>query len=242
MKLSIIIPCKNESGNILELYRLITDILGKIKYELIFVDDGSNDDTLDILKKLYNDDVKHIKILSFSRNFKMEAAVLFLDDSLARIRAGKANARILDAVRVEYYGSMTPLSGVASITTPDARTIAIQPWEKAMIREIERAIMASEVGITPENNGEIIRLCIPPLTEDRRKALVKQAKQEGEDAKISVRNARRDAIDQLKKAIKDGLPEDAEKDAEANVQKAHDRFIKEIDEKVALKEKEIMTV
>ena len=173
---------------------------------------------------------------------KMEAAVLFLDDSLARIRAGKASVRILDPVRVEYYGSMTPLSGVASITTPDARTIAIQPWEKAMIREIERAIMASEVGITPENNGEIIRLCIPPLTEDRRKALVKQAKQEGEDAKISVRNARRDAIDGLKKEIKNGLAEDVEKDAENEVQKIHDRYIKKVEELLSAKEREIMTV
>ena len=173
---------------------------------------------------------------------KMEAAVLFLDDSLARIRAGKANARILDAVRVEYYGSMTPLSGVASITTPDARTIAIQPWEKAMIREIERAIMASEVGITPENNGEIIRLCIPPLTEDRRKALVKQAKQEGEDAKISVRNARREGVDKLKKAVKEGLPEDEQKNGEEKLQKLHDKYIKNIDDLFAAKEKEIMTV
>ena len=173
---------------------------------------------------------------------KMEAAVLFLDDSLARIRAGKASVRILDPVRVEYYGSMTPLSGVASITTPDARTIAIQPWEKAMIREIERAIMASEVGITPENNGEIIRLSIPPLTEDRRKALVKQAKQEGEDAKISIRNARRDAIDGLKKEIKNGLAEDVEKDAENEVQKIHDRYIKKVEELLSAKEREIMTV
>jgi ribosome recycling factor len=137
---------------------------------------------------------------------------------------------------------MTPLSGVASISTPDARTIAIQPWEKSLIREIEKAIMASEVGITPENNGELIRLCIPPLTEERRKGLVKQAKQEGEDAKISIRNARRDAIDALKKSIKDGMPEDVEKDAEADVQKVHDKFIKRIDEMVAEKEKEIMTV
>jgi ribosome recycling factor len=110
---------------------------------------------------------------------KMECALLFLDEQLARIRAGKANPRILDGIKIEYYGAMTPLSGVASISTPDARTIAIQPWEKGLIREIEKAIMASEVGITPENNGEMIRLSIPPLTEERRKGLVKQAKQEG---------------------------------------------------------------
>ena len=173
---------------------------------------------------------------------KMECSLLFLDEQLARIRAGKANTRILDGIKIEYYGAMTPLSGVASISTPNARTIAIQPWEKGLIREIEKAIMASEVGITPENNGEMIRLSIPPLTEERRKGLVKQAKQEGEDAKISVRNARRDAIDALKKSIKDGMPEDVEKDAENEVQKLHDKFIKRIDDLVAVKEKEIMTV
>ena len=165
-----------------------------------------------------------------------------LDDALARIRAGKANVRILDAVRVEYYGQNVPLTNVASITTPDAKTIAIQPWEKGLIKDIEKAILNSEVGITPENNGEMIRLSIPPLTEDRRKLLVKQAKSEGEDAKISVRNIRRDAIDALKKAIKDGLAEDMEKDAESEVQKVHDKFIRKIDELVAAKEKEIMTV
>lgn len=173
---------------------------------------------------------------------KMEGALLHLDDSLAHIRAGKANVRILDPVRVDYYGSMTPLSGVATVTTPDARTISIQPWEKGMIAVIEKAILNSEVGITPENNGEIIRLTIPALTEERRKALVKQTRSEGEDAKISVRNARRDAIDGLKKEVKNGLAEDVEKDAENEVQKIHDKYIKKIDEMLAAKEKEIMTV
>ncbi|MBR3520122.1 MAG: ribosome recycling factor [Paludibacteraceae bacterium] len=173
---------------------------------------------------------------------KMEQSLLFLDDALARIRAGKANVRILDGVRVDYYGSVVPLSNVATITTPDAHTIAIQPWEKKLIPEIEKAIMASEVGITPENNGEIIRLGIPPLTEERRKTLVKQTRAEGEDAKISIRNARRDAIDGLKKEIKNGLAEDAEKDAEAEVQKIHDKFIKKVEDILAAKEKEVMTV
>lgn len=173
---------------------------------------------------------------------KMEGALLHLDDSLAHIRAGKANVRILDPIRVDYYGSLTPLSGVATVTTPDARTISIQPWEKGMIAVIEKAILNSEVGITPENNGEIIRLTIPALTEERRKALVKQTRSEGEDAKISVRNARRDAIDGLKKEIKNGLAEDVEKDAENEVQKIHDKYIKKIDEMLAAKEKEIMTV
>ncbi|MCP9612749.1 ribosome recycling factor [Coprobacter tertius] len=173
---------------------------------------------------------------------KMQMAVEFLDEALAHIRAGKANPRILDGVRVEYYGSTVPISNVATITTPDARTIAIQPWEKAMFKEIEKAIINSEVGITPENNGEIIRLGIPPLTEERRKTLVKQAKQEAENAKVSVRNARRDAIEGLKKAIKEGLPEDVEKDGETSVQKIHDKFVKKIDEMFAAKEKEILTV
>lgn len=173
---------------------------------------------------------------------KMEGALLHLDDSLAHIRAGKANVRILDPIRVDYYGSMTTLSGVATVTTPDARTISIQPWEKGMIAVIEKAILNSEVGITPENNGEIIRLTIPALTEERRKALVKQTRSEGEDAKISVRNARRDAIDGLKKEVKNGLAEDVEKDAENEVQKIHDKYIKKIDEMLAAKEKEIMTV
>lgn len=173
---------------------------------------------------------------------KMEGALLHLDDSLAHIRAGKANVRILDPIRVDYYGSLTPLSGVATVTTPDARTISIQPWEKGMIAVIEKAILNSEVGITPENNGEIIRLTIPALTEERRKTLVKQTRSEGEDAKISVRNARRDAIDGLKKEVKNGLAEDVEKDAENEVQKIHDKYIKKIDEMLAAKEKEIMTV
>ncbi|MCQ2351023.1 MAG: ribosome recycling factor [Paludibacteraceae bacterium] len=173
---------------------------------------------------------------------KMENAMAYLDETLARIRAGKANPRILDGIRVEYYGTPTPLTNVANVTTPDAKSIVVQPWEKSMLKEIEKAILASEVGITPENNGEIIRLGIPPLTEERRRQLSKQAKQEGEDAKIGIRNARRDAIDALKKAIKDGMPEDVEKDAEAEVQKIHDKFIKMVDDAVIAKDKEIMTV
>ena len=173
---------------------------------------------------------------------KMEMAVEYLDQALAHIRAGKANPKILDGIRVDYYGSAAPISNVANISVPDARTIAITPWEKSMFKVIEKAIINSELGITPENNGEVIRISIPPLTEERRKALVKQSKNEAEQAKISVRNARRDAIEGLKKAIKDGMPEDVEKDAEAKVQKIHDRFMKRIDEIFAAKEKEILTV
>lgn len=173
---------------------------------------------------------------------KMELAVAYLDEALARIRAGRANPKILDAIRVDYYGSAAPLSNVANIATPDARTIAITPWEKSMFKEIERAIINSDLGIMPENNGEVIRISIPPLTEERRKQLVKQCKAEAETAKVSVRNARRDAIEGLKKAVKKGMPEDVEKDAEGNAQKLHDRFMKKIDDIFAAKEKEILTV
>lgn len=173
---------------------------------------------------------------------QMEAAVMYLDDALAHIRAGKANPRILDPIRVDYYGAPSPLANVSTITTPDARTIQIQPWEKNMLAPIERALINSNIGLAPNNNGECIRLVLPPLTEERRRELAKQCKNEAENAKVSVRNARRDAIELLKKQIKEGLPEDAEKDAEAEVQKLHDRFVAKIDESYAKKEKEIMTV
>lgn len=173
---------------------------------------------------------------------KMEMAVAYLDETLSRIRAGKANPKILDGIKVDYYGSAAPISNVANVSVPDARTIVITPWEKSMFKEIEKAIINSELGITPENNGEIIRLSIPPLTQERRASLVKQTKGEAENAKISVRNARRDAIDGLKKAVKQGMPEDVEKDAEGSVQKLHDKYLKKIDDLFAAKEKEIMTV
>jgi len=172
----------------------------------------------------------------------MQAAVLFLDDALAHIRAGKASPRILDAIRIDYYGTMSPLTNVATITTPDARTISIQPWEKKIIGDIERAIINSNIGLAPNNNGETIRLILPPLTEERRQQLAKQCKGEAENAKVSIRNARRDAIETLKKQVKEGMPEDAEKDAEAEAQKLHDKYIRQIDEVYAKKEKEIMTV
>ena len=173
---------------------------------------------------------------------KMEEAVMYLDDSLARIRAGKANVKILDGIRVDSYGSLVPLNNVAAINTPDARTIAIKPWDKTMFKVIEKAIIDSQVGIMPDNNGEIIRLTIPPLTEERRKQLVKQCGKEEEQAKISVRNARRDILEKLKKGIKDGLAEDVEKDAEDKLQKMHDKYIKQIEALMAAKAKEIMTV
>ncbi|HBG57992.1 ribosome recycling factor [Proteiniphilum sp. UBA1028] len=173
---------------------------------------------------------------------KMQMTLEFLEETFSRIRAGRANPHILDGIRVEYYGSMVPLSNVATVTTPDAKTILVQPWEKAMLRVVEKAIQDSDVGITPENNGEMIRLGIPPLTEERRKQLVKQTKQEAEEAKISIRNARREGIDEVKKAVKEGLPEDMGKDGENELQKLHDLYIRKVDEKFAGKEKEILTV
>ena len=173
---------------------------------------------------------------------KMDMAVMYLDDALAHIRAGKADMRLLDGIRVDSYGSMVPINNVAAVNTPDARTIAIKPWDKNMFRPIEKAIIDSDLGIMPENNGEIIRIGIPPLTEERRKQLAKQCKGECENAKVSVRNARRDAIDALKKAVKDGMAEDEQKDAEAKLQKTHDKYIKQIDDLFAAKDKEIMTV
>ena len=173
---------------------------------------------------------------------KMVFAIEYLDEQLAHIRAGKANPRILDGIKVLYYGSLVPLTNVASVSTPDARTLIITPWEKPLIKDIEKALINSELGIMPDNNGEIIRLGIPPLTEERHKMLAKQVKQEAETAKISVRNARREANDLLKKSVKEGMPEDVEKDAEAEVQKVHDRYVKKIDEQYAAKEKEILTV
>lgn len=172
----------------------------------------------------------------------MELAVEYLDETLSHIRAGKASPKLLDGKRVDYYGSQAPISNVANVSVPDARTIAITPWEKSMFKEIEKAIINSDLGITPENNGEVIRIGIPPLTEERRKQLVKQSKGEAENAKVSVRNARREAIEGLKKEIKKGLSEDTEKDAEAQVQKIHDKYMKKIDEIFAAKEKEILTV
>lgn len=173
---------------------------------------------------------------------KMEMSVMHLDDTLSHIRAGKANVHILDEIRVNSYGTMVPLNNVSAITTPDARTIAIKPWDKNMFRPIEKAIIDSNVGIMPENNGEVIRLGIPPLTEERRRDLTKQCNKEGEETKVAIRNIRRDGIDKLKKAVKDGLSEDLEKDAEADLQKVHDKMIKQVDELLAAKSKEIMTV
>lgn len=173
---------------------------------------------------------------------RMQKAVDFLEDTLLNIRAGKASTNVLNGVFVDYYGSQTPVSGVASITVPDAKTILIQPWDKNMIRVIEKAILDSNIGLTPSNNGEQIRLSIPPLTEERRKELVKQSKGEVENARISLRNARRDAVEAFKKAVKEGMPEDESKDGETQIQKLLEKYSKLIDAAFEKKEKEIMTV
>jgi ribosome recycling factor len=173
---------------------------------------------------------------------KMKKASKYLQEELARIRAGRANAAILDNVRVSSYGQMMPLNQVASIIVPDARTITIRPWDRKAIKDIEKGIMDSDVGITPENNGEMVILRIPQPTEDRRKELVKQCNKIGEGVKVQVRTVRAEVKEKLKKAIKDGLSEDQEKDAEADLQKMHDKYIKEIDATLAAKQKEVMTV
>lgn len=173
---------------------------------------------------------------------RMNKSAKYLETELSRIRAGRANVAILDQVRVNSYGQMVPLNQVATVNTPDARTIAIRPWDKKQIRAIEKAIMDSDVGITPENNGEIIRLGIPQPTEERRRELAKQCNKMGEQTKVQIRNIRADVKEKLKKAIKDGLSEDLEKDAEADLQKIHDKMIKNVEELLAAKDKEIMTV
>lgn len=173
---------------------------------------------------------------------RMQKSVDFLEDTLLNIRAGKASTNVLNGVFVDYYGSQTPVSGVASVTVPDAKTILIQPWDKNMIRVIEKAIIDSNIGLTPSNNGEHIRLSIPPLTEERRKELVKQSKGEVENARISLRNARRDAVEAFKKAVKEGMPEDESKDGESQAQKLLEKYSKMVDAAFEKKEKEIMTV
>ena len=173
---------------------------------------------------------------------RMEKALEHLDNELMRIRAGKANVQILDGILVDYYGTPTPLNQVSNISTPDAKTIMIQPWEKSMIDPIEKALMNSNVGITPANNGEVIRLVIPQLTEERRRDLVKQVKTEGENARVSIRNARREANDEYKSMQKDGLSEDEAKTAEDNIQKLTDQFTEKIDKIVEAKDEDIMTI
>ncbi len=172
----------------------------------------------------------------------MKKAIGFLESELVKIRAGKASPQMLDGVTVDYYGTPTPISQVGNISAIDVRTLTIQPWERNMIQPIERAIMQANIGITPQNDGVMIRIFLPPLTEERRKELVKRANGEGEQGKVTIRNLRRDAIEKIKKMQKDGLSEDAAKDAETDAQELTDRYIALVDKHLVSKEKEIMAI
>ncbi len=172
----------------------------------------------------------------------MQKAIGHLEAELVKIRAGKANPQMLDGIQVDYYGSPMPINQVANISVMDARTLSIQPWEKNMLQPIERSIIAANIGVTPQNDGVLIRIFLPPLTEERRKELVKKCQGEGEHSKVAIRNIRRDAIEHIKKLQKNGLSEDAAKDAETSVQQVTDKHIAAVDKHLASKEKEIMSV
>lgn len=172
----------------------------------------------------------------------MKKAINHLEIELGKIRAGKATASIVDGIHVDYYGSPTLINQVANVTVLDAKTISIQPWEKNMLGPIDKAILQANIGITPQNDGNQIRLFLPPLTEERRKELFKKASGEGEHTKVAIRNIRRDAIEHIKKLQKDGLSEDAAKDAEDNIQEMTNKYIALVDKHLATKEKEMMTV
>jgi ribosome recycling factor len=172
----------------------------------------------------------------------MSSAIEHLKKNLGRIRAGRASSTMLDTVYVDYYGSMTPLSQISNINTPDGRTLSIQPWEKAMLEPIEKAIMVANLGLNPQNNGELIMINIPSLTEERRRDLVKQARAEGEDAKVSIRNSRKEANDEIKALKEETISDDLAKDAEDQVQKLTDSFVKKVDDLMTLKEADIMKV
>ena len=183
-----------------------------------------------------------IKSILANMEDHMQKAITHLEVELNKIRAGKASPAMLDGVMVDYYGAMTPLSQVASINTPEARTLLIQPWEKSLIKNIEKAIIDSNLGLAPSNDGIMIRISVPPQSEDRRKDLLKRAKAEGEHAKVGIRNLRRDANDNIKKLQKAVLPEDLAKDGEAKSQKITDDYITKVDKHLEAKEKDIMTI
>ncbi|MEO9210135.1 MAG: ribosome recycling factor [Ginsengibacter sp.] len=175
-------------------------------------------------------------------SISMKKAIDHFESELVKIRAGKANPNMLDGITVDYYGNSTPIGQVGNLSAMDARTLTIQPWEKNMLQPIERAIIAANIGINPQNDGNIIRLFLPPLTEERRRELVKKSNGEGEQAKIVIRNIRRDAIEQIKKAQKEGISEDAAKDGEAAIQEITNDNIALIERYLSTKEKEIMSV
>ncbi len=181
------------------------------------------------------------KILSHAEDH-MKKAIAHLEAELLKVRAGKASPQMLDGITAEYYGAPTPLSQISNITIVDARTITVQPWEKNMLAPIERAIMAANIGLTPQNDGVIIKMYLPPLTEERRKEFVRKVMAEGEHAKVAIRNIRRDSMEAIKKLQKDGLSEDLAKDAEATIQQMTDKKISETDHHCSNKEKELMTV
>ena len=185
---------------------------------------------------------EELELIKLDTESTMSKAISHLETELIKIRAGKANPNMLDGIVADYYGSPTPIAQIANISVLDARTISVQPWEKNMLQPIERAIIASNIGINPQNDGNYIRLFLPPLTEERRKELVKRCNVEGENGKVSIRNIRRDAIEQIKKLQKDGLSEDAAKDGEADVQEKTNRFIALVEKHLEVKEKEIMVV
>jgi ribosome recycling factor len=183
-----------------------------------------------------------LNIITESAQENMERAISHLETELVKVRAGKANPNLVDGIVVDYYGTPTLISQVGNVSVADARTLTIQPWEKNMLQPIERAIIAANIGINPQNDGNMIRLFMPPLTEERRKELVKRAQGEGEHSKVAIRNIRRDAMEAVKKLQKNGLSEDVCKDAEKNIQETTDRFIALVDKHLVAKEKEIMTV
>ena len=183
-----------------------------------------------------------IKSIQHHAEEQMQKAIDHLEVELVKVRAGKANPQMVDGITVDYYGSQMPLNQVSNVSVMDARTLSIQPWEKNMLQPIEKAIIAANIGINPQSDGNIIRLFLPPLTEERRKELVKKCHGEGEHSKVAIRNIRRDAIEHIKKLQKNGLSEDAAKDAETNVQGVTDKFIAAVDKHLTSKEKEIMSV
>lgn len=185
---------------------------------------------------------EEVQFILDTSNEGMEGAIKHLEREFSKIRAGKASPAMLESIKIDYYGVITPLAQTANISTPDAKTIMIQPWDKSMIETIQKAIMSANLGFNPANNGELIRIIVPPLTEERRKQLAKQVRNEGENAKISIRNQRREAIEEFKKMQKDGLAEDIAKDSEQKVHKLHEDFIKKVDELTNKKESDIMTV
>lgn len=185
---------------------------------------------------------EEVKLTLDDAREQMDTAVTHLEAELSKIRAGKASTQMLEGIYVDYYGSRTPLSQVANVNTPDARTLVVQPWEKTLLQTIEKAIQAANLGLNPQNDGVLIRINVPPLTEERRKDLAKKSKAESENGKVTVRNIRRDANEMIKGLSKDGLPEDVAKEAEAKVQTLTDSYIAKMDKLYEVKEKEIMTI